>query len=164
MSLLKVAFLGEKNAKTPKQSKPQKLKWKSYSQLYLSSEGARGRLVCTQRHWKGLQRLHKAPAEALLPQQVGHRLRPLWKKDTSEQSNIFFPLSPAPQQPPTALWLATLIFQNSTMLFCCYPIAAFTPSYSPQQLSSSEHPWESSFQSFYAVRLRLPCCPYSMLR
>lgn len=51
-----------------------------------------------------------------------------------------FILFHAPQWPPTPLWLATLIFQNSAILFCCYPIAAFTPSCSPQQLGSSEHP------------------------
>lgn len=46
------------------------------------------------------------------------------KKVTLEQSKIFFPLFHAPQWPPTPLWLATLIFQNSAMFFaysCFYP-------------------------------------------
>lgn len=55
----------------------------------------------------------------------------------SEQ--YFFPLFCASQWSPTPLWLATLIFQNSIMLFCCYSIVAFAPSCSPQQLVSSEH-------------------------
>jgi len=88
-----------------------------------------------------------------------------WERRSHQGKAIFFylfflSLSSLPR--PSGLPPLFSKFCNASFLlpYSCFSLCLLSLS----ALGLSEHPWMSSFQSFYALYLRLSCCPCSTLR